>query len=266
LAFGFININLVVIGDSMSHILLLAALTLGFAPATASLAAEDAPTPAQEFHSWFLKKHEGPSAIISPELVRTDNPHVKPYAAILQTARWDIRSIFVCWENPSSAYAEPMAWTQDAVKRTWQAESSLTFLGWGECPQKSKGIRIQIDDSGPQVKTLGRFLDQMPNGMVLNFTFQNWSKDCQLSREHCIRAIAVHEFGHAIGFTHEQNRPHAPGECKGLRQGSDPDKLLTPYDPDSVMNYCNKKWANDGFLSKRDVEAVQTLYEKRSLQ
>ncbi len=98
--------------------------------------------------------------------------------------------------------------------------------------------------------------------MVLNFTFENWGRECRQTREDCVRAIAVHEFGHAIGFTHEQNRPDSPGECRELSQGPDPDTLLTPYDPDSVMNYCNKKWNNDGFLSEADIDAVQTLYGK----
>lgn len=77
-----------------------------------------------------------------------------------------------------------------------------------------------------------------------------------------IRAIAVHEFGHAIGFTHEQNRADAPGECQLLAQGTNPDTLLTPYDPTSVMNYCNKRWNNEGFLSALDISAAQALYGK----
>jgi hypothetical protein len=35
---------------------------------------------------------------------------------------------------------------------------------------------------------------------------------------------------------------------------------LTPYDPESIMNYCNPKFYNDGNLSELDVLAVRQLY------
>jgi hypothetical protein len=36
--------------------------------------------------------------------------------------------------------------------------------------------------------------------------------------------------------------------------------MLTPYDPHSVMNYCNQKYNNDGQLSDLDVKALQQIY------
>jgi len=103
----------------------------------------------------------------------------------------------------------------------------------------------------------------MNDGMVLNFTFQHWSPSCSgdpAQRKLCIVSIAVHEFGHSIGLAHEQNRPDAPGECAQLAQGPDGDKLMTPYDPTSVMNYCNPVYNNNGKLSDLDAKAVRELY------
>lgn len=216
--------------------------------------------PLNDFHTSILEKSKSGQETLSPEISATQNPHVKPYAAIVQASKWTTLTIPVCWENPSAEHTESMEWTRDAVAKTWGRVSALKFTGWAKCAGINKGIRIQIADTGPHVKSLGKFLDQLKNGMVLNFTFGNWSQSCQSNREQCIRAIAVHEFGHAIGLTHEQNRADAPGECRLLAQGTDPDVALTPYDPTSVMNYCNKNWNNDGFLSILDVSAVQTLY------
>jgi hypothetical protein len=190
----------------------------------------------------------------------SSNPHVRPYAAIIKDSIWRDKTVYVCWENPSPESQKAMEWTKDAVSQTWEKESGVRFSGWSACAEKNAGIRIRIEDSGPHVKALGRYLDKKKEGMVLNFTFNNWSTECQKQLEYCIRIIAVHEFGHAIGFVHEQNRPDAPGECKTLAQGTNPDSMLTPYDPESVMNYCNKKWSNDGVLSTLDIAAVREMY------
>jgi hypothetical protein len=43
-------------------------------------------------------------------------------------------------------------------------------------------------------------------------------------------------------------------------QGTTGDVLLTPYDPSSVMNYCNSKYNNDGQLSELDIAGLRQLY------
>jgi Astacin (Peptidase family M12A) len=171
--------------------------------------------------------------------------------------------VAVCWENALPANLQERNWVRDALAKSWQRVSVLRFTGWGNCLPTHRGVRIQIADSGPHVKKLGKFMLGLEHGMVLNFSFQNWGQVCAATpadREFCIRAIAVHEFGHAIGFAHEQNRPDTPGDCLDPPQGGNGNVLLTPWDPNSVMNYCNKVYGGGGNLSEFDIYAVQVMY------
>jgi hypothetical protein len=175
---------------------------------------------------------------------------------------WKNDNVSVCWENPTSENERGRGIARDAVNGTWGAVSSLNFVGWGKCSPTSRGIRIRVRDTGrPHTKGLGTRLDGLRDGMVLRFNVScgNASQDA------CTRDVAVHEFGHAIGFPHEQDRGDANPECLADLNMDAPsrggDITLERWDPNSIMNYCRRGSDRDGHLTPSDIKGVQLVYD-----
>lgn len=199
-------------------------------------------------------------ALFAILLMSTQTVHAEDRGFALSTVIWDTTSIPVCWENVNDSTAQQRQWIRSAVARTWEANSQVRFTGWGQCNSASRGIRIEANDVGPHVKGLGDRLDGRVNGMTLNFTYANWGTSCQSKVQFCSEVIAVHEFGHALGFAHEQNRSDRPDSCKEPAQGTRGDTRIGAWDLNSVMNYCNPEWSGSGNLSGTDIAMVQRFY------
>lgn len=213
--------------------------------ALATLPACDRNAPTPQLNPVDLSLEQDPRAFI-------DVPNIWPSADPL----------VVCWISGYEGRDKEIEWVKASIERTWERAANIRFTGWKAC-NETRGrvdIPIFIKDAGPYVLGLGRSIREM----VLNFDFQEWgcgASACRFDetrRKEVIESIAIHEFGHALGLSHEHNRTDTPDSCEKDPQGPNGTLDFGEWDSISVMNYCNPGLGLE--LSRTDINAVQFMY------
>ena len=175
---------------------------------------------------------------------------------------WTARSIPVCWENEPLSDIDPAQLASarieiEEIVTNEYGRAGFDFVGWGPCDPGQPGIHAFVGSGGARVLFPGAKLDAQDFGLQIG--------RINIQSPRARQAVALHEFGHALGLGHEHD--HAEASCFGRTWSADgvwAGVPVTPYDADSIMSVCVTEAIKRGErapeLSRGDVETLTLLY------
>jgi hypothetical protein len=166
------------------------------------------------------------------------------------------------------AYAQ--RWVQNAVERSWNTIANVRFEDFSVCPTDPKNTKTYVvvflldeltssmqggGSGGKKPLALPQDIKSRSQAAIRMTTsplFQNRKR---------IEYLAVHEFGHVLGFAHEHIRQDHDQVAIEAGAPTVPLTYLTAtYDADSIMNYLHSERSGSGMLTDLDVMGAQAFY------
>lgn len=175
----------------------------------------------------------------------------------------------MCFQEPVEAYAWARVKVMDAAA-AWEAVARVEFDIVANCadaptsgPNRRIPVRIAHEpDLFASASHLG--VNLVRGGTItLNAEYPRTNRICgrrgSVGRDGCFYADALHELGHALGFSHDHVSPRAP-DCVARMSTPEPEVADEQYyDAGSIMNYCNAdRWK--GQLSEADICSIRAAY------
>lgn len=202
----------------------------------------------------FLLAAASIAGACAPPEVSNDVEAAKPQALYQTGASWPVGAVNVCWDPVNGDNPTLVALARKVLANSWERAAQISFLGWRACPLYPSGatsfVRVHF---GPGTDGYTSHYGYVPPVLT-----QTWhpgivevnliSNDSDPFQEH-FRYEVIHEFGHVLGFAHEQERPDNwdsagnPKFCGSTDNGKKAisgGTYLTPtFDFNSIMDYCS---------------------------
>jgi hypothetical protein len=188
----------------------------------------------------------------------------------------------MCWHQllqfPSASAAnEAKAFVMQTIQDGWISLLNLRTT-WVDCPisgnDKHVRVKLRTGDPGYGGTTLRVGMDTLsvasqrvvpppndPPGLLMGFR-DDWNQNDQTRAN--FRSLILHEFGHVLGFDHEQLRPDGPSGVSCYKNTLPNAIKLGPADRQSIMgwSYCAEAL---GVLTANDVNAARSVYGRGDL-